>query len=216
MMDELKRGGAQVLFWGKASAVNTHLDRAVRAEDLNVATMNILEPHLVACGATSLNQLRAAGKSRMCSCLAQEVLHPDKAKLLMVWSLEDLLNIGMPAPEGKVIPFLLSAYLPLVFMMNHQNLRPPTRHLIVTLNHFAYTLAHCYSTLVGMPDQLQVMERRRMCEADRQAHMMAEIFDVASKFHLKYKEVFDRIQMDWGEKALRRVLRVRLVDADHG
>ena len=201
MMDELKRGGAQVLFRGRASAVNTHLDRAVTAEDLNVATMNILEPNLVGCGATSLNQLRAAGKSRMCSGLAQEVLHPDKPKLLMVWSLEDLLNIGMPDPEGKVIPFLLSACLPLVFMMYHQNVRPTTRHLIVTLNHFAYKLTHCYSTLVGMPDQLQVMERRRMCEADRQAHMMAEIFDVASKFHLKYKEVFDRIHMDWGEKA---------------
>ncbi len=126
----------------------------------------------------------------------------------MVWSMTDLLNIGMPAPNDKVIPFLLSAYLPLVFMMNHQNMRPPTRHLIVTLNHFAYTLVQCNSTLVGVPDPLQTMERRRMCEADRRAHMMAEIYDVASKFHLKYKDVFDRIQMDWGKKALRRILRV--------
>ena len=208
MMEELKRGGTQVLFRGNGSAVNTNLDRAVRAEEINVAMMNILEPNLVGCGATSLNQLRAAGKSGMCSCLAQEVLHPDQPKLLMVWSMEDLLNIGMPAPEGKVIPILLSAYLPLVFMMNHQNLRPPTRQLILTLNHFSYTLVQCYSTLVGMPDQLQTMERRRMCEADRRAHMMVEIFEVASKFHLKYKEVFDRIQLDWGEKAKRRILRV--------
>ncbi len=170
--------------------------------------MNILEPNLVGCGASSLNHLRVARKSRMCICLAQEVLHPVKPKLLMVWSLQDLLNIGMPAPEGKVIRFLLSAYLPVVFMMNHQNLRPPTRHLIVTLNHFAYTLLQCYSVLVGVPDQLQDMERRRICEADRRANMMTEIYEVASKFHLKYKDVFDRIQIDWGKKALRRVLRV--------
>ena len=132
MMEELKRGGAQVLFRGKGNAAINNLDRAIRAENLNVATMNILEPNLVGCGASSMNQLRVAGKSRMCSCLAHEVLHPDRPKLLMIWSMEDLLNIGMPAPEGTVIPFLLSAYLPLVFIMNHQNLRPPTRHLIVT------------------------------------------------------------------------------------
>ena len=208
MMEELKREGAQVLFRGKGNAAINNLDRAIRAEDLSVATMKILEPNLIGCGASSMNQLRVVGKSRMCSCLAQEVLHPDQPKLLMVWSMGDLLNIGMSAPEGKLIPFLFSAYLPLVFMMNHQNLRPPTRHLIVTLNHSAYTLVQCYSTLVGVPDQLQTIERRRMCEADRRAHMMAEIYDVASKFHLKYKDVFDRMQMGWGKKAFCRTLRV--------
>ena len=41
MMEELKRGGAQVLFRGKGNAAINNLDRAIRAEDLNVAKMNI-------------------------------------------------------------------------------------------------------------------------------------------------------------------------------
>ncbi len=36
---------------------------------------------------------------------------------------------------------------------------------------------------------------------------MAEVYEVANKYPLKYNEVFDRLQLDWGEKAFHRILQ---------
>ncbi len=55
---------------------------------------------------------------------------------------------------------------------------------------------------------MELTDYRRCLQNSWRAMMMAEVFKVAREFHRRHDMIFDAIQMDLGERAFKRMLRV--------
>ncbi len=120
LMDQLRDGDGFIkVHAGKSNAATNLHTKVLKSGDANMNTLTYVDPHLVACGASSANQLRVAYRSRMCSWTAYEAYYPDTPKMWICWDYQELMKIGAASPDGQVIPFLLSTYMPVMYLINY-------------------------------------------------------------------------------------------------
>ncbi len=209
LMEQLRSGGGFVKIHAGRSgaAINLHT-KMLKSGDSNINTLAYVEPHLISCSASRVNRKRIANRSRMCCCTAYEAYFPDTPKLWICWDYREAMKIGSADPNGQVLPFLLSTYMPVMYLVKYPGDTQPTQQKLMDMKNVGFSLTRAYELIVGTPREMELCNYRRCLQSNWRVMMMAEIFKVARKFHERHDMIFDTMQMDPSEEAFRCMLRV--------
>ncbi len=143
--------------------------------------MKALNPALVGTPSTTSKLLQNANHSRQDACAASAMIQPANETLLVMWTAEDILTVGLPRSEGKIIPYILSCSFP---------------------------LQAAYNTLFMRCASLRVISRGKIPDANFRAHALREIFELVTAYEKLNKEVLDYFQFTTSETSWHRLLKI--------
>ena len=176
LRDQLRNGDGIVKVHAGKSTMATNLHtKVLKSGDANMNTLAYVDPHLVACSVTSANQLRVACSSRMCSCTAYEAYYPNTPKMWICWDYQKAMKIGAASPDGQVIPFLLSTYQPVMYLVNYPGDPQPTAEELQNMKVVGFSLTRAYKLIVGTPKEMELTNYRRCLQSSWRALMMADV-----------------------------------------
>ncbi len=156
LMGQLRNGdGFMKVHTGKSSTATNLHTKVLKSGDANMNMLTYVDPHLIACSATSANQLRVAYRSRMCSCTAYEAYYPDTPKMWICRDYREAMKNGSASPEGQVIPFLLSAHMPVMYLVIYPGNSQPTMQKLSKMKVVGFSLTRAYELIVGTPKEME-------------------------------------------------------------
>ena len=102
--------------------------------------------------------------------------------------------------DEKILPQVMPNWIPTIAAPTMTSLISSMTELS-TSNH---TLADVFKLVCGIPASADVDINRKMADAGFRAVALAELFQIAYKYHQLHKEVFDLFQWDMEERVWRR------------
>ncbi len=169
--------------------------------------MKALNPALVGTPSTTSKLLQNVGHSRQDACAASAVLLPVDETLLVMCSAEDLITVGLPRAEGKIIPYILSCSFPLQVLLQCQE-ESPTVETIQKIRFKEWSLEAAYNVLFMRCASLRATSRGKVLDANFRAHALREIFELVRTYAEANKEVLDYFQFTTNETSGHRLMKV--------
>ncbi len=170
-------------------------------------SMKALNPALVGTPSTTSKLLQNAGHSRQDTCAASAVLQPVDETLLVMWSAEDLITVGLPRAEGKIVPYILSCSFPLQVLLHCQE-ESPTVETIQKIRFKEWSLEAAYNVLFMRCTSLKAISRGKVLDANFRAHALREIFELVRAYAEANKEVLNYFQFATGETSWHRLMKI--------
>ncbi len=178
-------------------------------------SMKALNPILVGTPSTTSKLLQNTSHSRQDACAASAVLLPANETLLVMWNAGDIITVGLPRAEGKVIPYVLGSSFPLQVLLHCQE-EIPTVETIRNMRFKEWTLEATYNTLFMRCASLRLISHSKMLDASFRAHALREIFEVTIAYARANREVLDQFQFTTSETSWHRLMKIHRDPANGG
>ena len=172
--------------------------------------LNTIDPNLTGAGNSNVEHFKTTQMIRACYCVASELMRPEEPVIIICWTAAEIFVTGFPSPVEPVIPFVLSHYLPLKYVLwaarNGQfTVEDPRQVRSPNIKDFAKIandelfwkdedIISAYMTLTAKQEDLRQGLLAKVEDSEFRSQMMYEMFQITNNYHYRNQCVFDKAQ----------------------